>query len=341
MMNAWSNAYGLALGAVLAASAGPSVAAPDEFYAGKTITVITSGGGAYEAYGRALARHMPAYIPGHPTMIVQAMPGAGGARAASYLYKAAARDGTYIGGIHGAVLTAPFLNPGAADFDVTKFSWIGNVTRDKYIGYVWHKAPVQSLAEAKTKQLVVGGTSVGGLGIDAAIVLKEIFGYKLKIVSGYKSSTEVKIALERGEVEGTLGNALSSLNQTDWLAKKLVRVIVQHGSSKHRTLGDVPLLRDLARDEAERQMIDILNVRDEFTRPYVAPPGIPPARLDILRRAFDAAVRDPAFLADVQRQKLEVEGPSSGEEIAAVADMVARTPPAVVERLVALLSSYK
>jgi tripartite-type tricarboxylate transporter receptor subunit TctC len=172
-------------------------------------------------------------------------------------------------------------------------------------------------------------------------VLKEIFGYKLKIVSGYKSSTEVKIALERGEVEGTLGNALSSLNQTDWLAKKLVRVIVQHGTSKHRTLADVPLMRDLARDEAERQMIDILNVRDEFTRPYLAPPGIPPARLEILRRAFDAAVRDPAFLADVQRQNLEVEGPSSGEEIAAVADMVARTPPAIVARLVALLSSYK
>jgi tripartite-type tricarboxylate transporter receptor subunit TctC len=341
MMNAWSNAYGLALGAVLAASAGPSVAAPDEFYAGRTITVITSGGGAYEAYGRALSRHMPKYIPGHPTMIVQAMPGAGGARAASYLYKAAARDGTFLGGIHGAVLTAPFLNPGAADFDVTKFSWIGNVTRDKYVGYVWHTAPVQSLAEAKTKQLVVGGTSVGGLGIDGAIVLKDIFGYKLKIVSGYKTSNEVKIALERGEVEGTLGNALSSLNQTDWLAKKLVRIIVQHGSSKHRELADVPLLRDLARDDGERQMIDILNVRDEITRPYLAPPGIPPARLDILRRAFDAAVRDPAFLADVQRQRLEVEGPSTGEEIAAVAEKLARTSPAVVERLVALLGSYK
>jgi tripartite-type tricarboxylate transporter receptor subunit TctC len=338
-MNAWSNACGLALGAVLAAS--PSLAAPDEFYAGRTVSIITSGGGAYEAYGRMLARHMPKFIPGHPTMIVQAMPGAGGARAANYLYKVAARDGSVIGGVHGAVLTAPLLNPGAADFDVTKFSWIGNVTRDKYVGYVWHKAPVQSLAEAKTRQLVVGGTSVGGLGIDAAIVLKELFGYKLKIVSGYKSSTEVKIALERGEVEGTLGNALSSLNQTDWLAKKLVRIIIQHGSSKHPMLPDVLLMRDLAHDEAERQMIDVLNVSDEITRPYVAPPGIPPARLDILRRAFDAAVRDPAFLADVQRQKLEVEGPSSGEEIAAVADMVARTPPAVIERLVALLSSYK
>src|SRR5438477_10433139 len=146
----------------------PSMAAPDEFYAGKTITIVTSGGGAYETYGRTFARHMPKYIPGHPAMIVQAMPGAGGSRAASYLYRVAPRDGTAIGGLHGAVLTAPFLNPRAADFDVTRFSWIGNATRDKFVGYVWHTAPVQSLEEAKTKELVVGGTSVGGHGVDMA-----------------------------------------------------------------------------------------------------------------------------------------------------------------------------
>jgi len=342
-MDARTRMIGLSLGALVAAAvtAGPVDAAPDEFYAGKTITILTSGGGAYEAYGRVFARHMPKYIPGHPTMIVQAMPGAGGARAASYLYKAAARDGTVIGGVHGAVLTAPFLNPGAADFDVTRFSWIGNATRDKYVGYVWHTAPVQSLEEAKTRQLVVGGTSVGGLGIDMAIIMKEVFGYKLKIVSGYKTSNETKIALERGEIEGTLGNAWSSLNQTDWLAKKLVRVIVQHGSSKHRDLPDVPLFRDLARDLAERQMIDLMNVRDEITRPYLAPPGIPPARLDMLRRAFDATIRDDGFLADVHRQKLEIEGPSTGEELAAMADTIAHTPPAVVQRLVSLFNSYK
>lgn len=332
----------LALCALLtAAMPGRPEAAPDAFYAGKTISIITSGGGAYEAYGRMFARHMPKYIPGHPTIIVQAMPGAGGARAASFLYKAAARDGTVIGGVHGAVLTAPFLNPGAADFDVTRFGWIGNATRDKYVGYVWHTAPVQSLEDAKTKQLIVGGTSVGGLGIDMAIVMKDIFGYKLKIVSGYKTSNETKIALERGEIEGTVGNAWSSLNQTDWLARKLVRVIVQHGSSKHRELLDVPLLRDLARNEAERQMVDILNVRDEITRPYLAPPGIPPARLEVLRRAFDATVRDEAFLADVRRQKLEIEGPSSGEDVAAVADSIAKTPPTVVQQLVALFNGYK
>jgi tripartite-type tricarboxylate transporter receptor subunit TctC len=320
---------------------GAARAQPDMFYAGKTITIITSGGGAYETYGRNFARHMPKYIPGHPTIIVQAMPGAGGSRAASYLYKVAARDGTVIGGLHGAVLTGPFMNPGASDFDVTRFSWIGNATRDNYVGYVWHTAPAQSLEEAKTKPLVVGGTSVGGNGIDMAIVMKEVFGYKLKIVSGYKTSAETKIALERGEIEGTVANAWSSLNQTDWLAKKRVRVIVQHGSRKHRALPDVPLFRDLARTEAERQMIELLNVRDDVTRPYLGPPGVPASRLEILRRAFDATLRDPTFLADMQRQKLEIDEPSTGEELTALVDTIARTPPAVVQQLVTLFNNYK
>ena len=333
----------LALGVLLAAAlpSQHSNAAPDEFYAGKTVSIIVSGGGAYETYGRTFARHMPKYIPGRPTMIVQAMPGGGGARAASYLYKIAPRDGTVIGGLHGAILTGPFLNPTAADFDVTRFSWIGNATRDKFVGYVWHSAPVQSLEDAKTKQLIVGGTSVGGNGIDMAIILRDVYGYRLKIVSGYKTSSETKIALERGEIEGTLANAWSSLNQTDWLARKLVRVIIQHGFRKHPKLPEVPLSRDLARDEAERQMVDIMNVRDEITRPYLAPPGIPAPRLEILRRAFDATVHDPAFLADVQRQQLEIEGPSTGEELAAVVDNVAKTPPAVVQQLVTLFNNYK
>src|SRR5258705_2398084 len=259
-------------------------AAAQDFYAGRTINIITSGGGAYEAYGRVFARHMGKHIPGHPNMIVQAMPGAGGARAASYLYKVAPRDGTVIGGVHGAVLTGPFLNPGAADFDVTRFSWIGNATRDKFVGYVWHTAPVQSLEEAKTRQLVVGGTSVGGNGIDMAIIMRDVFGYKLKIVSGYKTSAETKIALERGEIEGTLGNAWSSLNQTDWLARKLVRVIVQHGSRKHRDLPDLTLFKELARSTAERQMIELMNVHNEGTPPYVEPAELPAARPEILQR---------------------------------------------------------
>ena len=331
--------FGLA--AALAVAAHAATAAAEDFYAGKTISIIVDGGGAYEAYARMLAQYLPRYIPGRPSIIVQEMPGAAGVRAANFLNNIAPRDGTVIAGLHGAVLTAPLLSPGTATFDVTRFSWIGNVTRDTYVGYVWHTSPVQSLAEARTRQLVVGGTSVGGNGIDMAIVAKELFGFKIKIVAGYRTSADTKIALERGEIDGTFANLWTSLKHTDWLAKNLVRVIVQHGSQKHRDLPDVPLFRDFARDDAERQMLDILGLREEITRPYLAPPDVPAERLTLLRRAFDATLGDPAFLADMQRQHMEVEGPSHGEELAATVSRIAGTPPAVVERLVTLFDNYK
>jgi tripartite-type tricarboxylate transporter receptor subunit TctC len=313
----------------------------DNFYAGKTVTVIVDGGGAYEAYARMLARHMPKYLPGQPNIIVQQMPGAGGVRAASFISKVAPRDGTVIAGLHGAIITAPLLNSGVADFDARKFSWIGNVTRDTYTGYVWRTSPVQSLEEAKTKQLVVGGTSVGGNGIDMAILAKELFGLKLKIVSGYKTSAETKLALEKGEIEGTFANLLSSLKQTDWLAQGQVRIIVQHGGRKHRELPDVPLLRDVAQNDEERQIIDLMGVRDEIARPYLAPPGLPEARLAMLRRAFDTTLGDPAFIAEMERQRLEIDGPSTGEELAKAVDKIAQTPSAIVQRVVALFNRYK
>jgi tripartite-type tricarboxylate transporter receptor subunit TctC len=334
---------GLVAGAVAipAVSLGGSPAAAQDFYAGKTVTIVVSGGGTYETYGRIFARHLPRFIPGRPTMIVQSLPGGGGIRAANFLYKIAPRDGTHIGGVHGAVLTAPFLSPTAAEFDVTKFSWIGNATRDTFVGYVWHTSPVQSMQDALTRQLVVGGTSVGGNGIDTAIFLKEVYGYKLKIVSGYRNANETKIALERGEIEATLANAYSSVSQTDWLSKNLVKIIIQHGFRKHRKLPDVPLSRDLARNETERQMSDLLNVRDEITRPYVAPPGIPADRLSILRRAFEQTLRDPTFLAEAQRQQLEIEDPANGEELTAIAEKIAKTPPAVVNTLMTMFNNYK
>jgi tripartite-type tricarboxylate transporter receptor subunit TctC len=333
----------LALGATLVFACTPARAQPaaDAFYAGKTLSIIVDGGGAYEAYARQLAQYLPRYIPGRPAIIVQEMPGAGGVRAANFIYNVAPRDGTVLAGLHGAVLTAPLLNPAAATFDVTRFSWIGNVTRDTYVGYVWHSAPVQSLEDARSKQLVLGGTSVGGNGIDMAIVARDVFGFKIKIVSGYKTSAETKIALERGEIDGTIANLWTSLKQTDWLAKGLVRVIVQHGTQKHPELPDTPLFRDFARTDAERQMLDVLGVREEITRPYLAPPGIPAERLLVLRRAFDATMRDPAYLADMARQRLEVEGPASGEELAGVVDKIAKTPPAIVHRLVTLFANYK
>ena len=173
------------------------------------------------------------------------------------------------------------------------------------MGYVWHTSPVQSLEQARTRQLVLGGTSLGGNGIDMAIVARDVFGYRIKIVSGYKTSAETKIALERGEIDGTFANLWTSLKQTDWLARGLVRVIVQHGTQKHPEVpADVPLFRELAKTEAERQMIEISDIREEIARPYLAPPGLPAERLDQLRHAFDATMSDPEFPARTCRRSI-------------------------------------
>ena len=319
-----------------------SNAAPDdEFYSGKTISIVVTGAGAYETYARTFARYMRKYIPGRPNMIVQGMPGASGLRAANYLYRVAPRDGTVIGAMHGAILTAPLLASDVAQFDVTRFSWIGNATRDTYVGYVWHASPIQSLEDARTRQFIVGGTAVGGAGIDMAIVAKDVFGYRLKIVSGYKSSIETKLAIERGEIEGQIATGWSSLKLSELPAQKKVRVLIQHGDRKHRELPEVPMFWDLARNEAERQMLDVLGVRYEIAKPYFAPPDIPAARLAMLRRAFDATLKDAGFVADMQRLQLELDEPLTGEALSALVQKVSKTPTAIVQRLVTLFANYK
>ena len=328
------------MAAFICLSAGLNVAEAQDFYAGKTITIIVSGGGQYEGYARTFAHFMPKYIPGRPNMIVQQMPGGGGLRAANFISNIAPKDGTFIAGTHGAVLTAGLLSPDVTEFDVTKFNWIGNATEDTYLAYVWSTAPVQKFEDARNTELIVGGTSVGGAGIDLAIIAKDLLGYKLKIVSGYKTSPETKLAMERGEIHGTMGNAYSSLKSTDWLATGKVRVLLQHGSKPHHDFPDVPLFSSFARTEAERQILDIMSVREEIAKPYFAPPGIPADRLAILRKAFDAALVDPEFLAEAQRQKMEIDDPLNGEQLTEVVKRVASTPPAVVQQLVALFRNY-
>ena len=341
-MDSRSTSFQFAFFTILAWALLPdSALGEDIFYAGKTITIIVDGGGAYEAYARTLARHLPKHVPGHPAIIVQQMPGAGGVRAGSFIHKVAPRDGTVIAGLHGAILTSSLLNPGVADFDVSRFSWIGSITRDTYTGYVWHTSPVQSLQDLKTKELVVGGTSLGGNGIDMAIIAKGLFGFKLKIVPGYRTSAETKVALEKGEIEGAFANLLSSLKQTDWRARGQVRVIVQHGIRRHRELPDVPLLRDLARSDEERQILDLMGVRDEIARPYLAPPGLPASRLTMLRRAFDATLVDPAFITEMRRQQLDIDGSLTGEELVTAAERIRQTQPAIVQRVVDLFNHYR
>jgi len=316
----------------------------EQFYRGKQIRLIvsTDTGGAYDIYARLLAQVMKDHIPGNPSIIVQNMPGASGLKAANYIYNAAPRDGTVIAGTHSSVPTGPLTSHAAALYDINKLSWIGSITGDPYIGYVWHTASIKKLEDAKTSQVIMGGVSAGTAGVDLAILAKDMFGLKLRIVTGYKSSTDVKLAMERGEVEGTFANAWSSIKTADpeLLTEKKILIIVQHGFKKQPELPDVPLIFDLAKTEADRQALTFMLARQQAAKPYFGPPEIPPDRLDALRRAFDATIRDPRFVAMASRVGLTLDQPMTGDELASLAIRISQTPTSVIERVTRMLTNF-
>ena len=315
-----------------------------EFYKGKNLRVIvpTPTGGLYDGFSRLIARHMSKHIPGQPTLVVQNMGGAAGLVAANYMANVAPRDGTAIAAAHGSTMTAPLLSPENAKFDLKSLSWLGNITRDPFVAYVWHTAPVQSLEDLKTKEGIFGGNSVGSASIDYAIAAKALFGLKLKIITGYANSSDVKLAMERGELHGTFGNGWSSLKSDapEWIAEKKVTLLTQFGLSRHPEMPDVPMFIDLAKNESDRQALELLLSRQEYSRPYYAPPQVPAARLTVLRRAFDATVKDEAFLADAARIQAPVDGPARGEDVEKAAHRLAETSPAVVKRVLEMFANF-
>ena len=337
----------LALGFVLTAAGlqGPCAWAQGDFYKGKQIRLVvsTDPGGAYDTYARLLVPVLREHIPGNPTIVVQNMPGASGLKTANFIATTAPRDGLTIAGTHASILTAQLTSPGAATFEAARLSWIGSITTDPFVGYVWHTAPIRTLEDARTTEVIMGGISVGSSSTDYAILARDMFGMKFKIVNGYKSSTEVKLAMERGEVQGAFANGWSSIRneKPEWLRDKIVRIIVQHGFRPLPDLPDVPLFIDLAKTEADRQALVFMLARQEAAKPYFAPPDIPAERLAILRRAFDASVHDPKLLALAAKAAVTVEGPMTGEELAALVAKVSMTPPEVIARINRMLAEKK
>jgi len=319
--------------------------AQGDFYNGKQLRLVvsTDPGGAYDTYARLLSQILKDYIPGNPTIIVQNMPGASGLKAANYMATSALRDGTVIAATHAGVLTAQLTAPGAATFEAGRLSWIGSITTDPFVGYVWHTTPIKTLADTRTTEVIMGGVSVGSASVDYGILARDLFGLKLKLVNGYKSSNDVKLAMERGEVQGAFANGWSSIRnaEPEWIRDGKIRIIVQHGFQPLPELPDVPLLISLARSDSDRQALMFMLARQEAAKPYFAPPDVPAERLAVLRRAFDATVRDPHFQALAAKASLTIEGPMTGEELAALVAKVSKTPPEVVARINRMLAEKK
>ncbi len=319
--------------------------AVEDFYKGKQLTFIvsTEPGTPYDGYARTLATYLPEHLPGKPGTVVQNMPGASGLKAANFMASVAPRDGTHIAATHSVIPTAPLLSPGAAQFDSRTLGWIGSLTKEIYTGYVRSDAPIKSFEEGKTIQAIIGGQSVGSAGTDLVILSNELFGTKFKIITGYKSSTDVKLAMEKGEVHGTFGNSYTSLTteQPDWLRDKFVRIIIQHGLAKHRELPDVPQFIEQAKTPADRQLLELVLARQETGKPYFTTPDVPKERLQALRDAFDATLKDPKFHAALAKIRLPTDSPMGGAEVAELAGRLAGTSPDVVQRMEGILNKFR
>jgi tripartite-type tricarboxylate transporter receptor subunit TctC len=326
----------LALALLLLAS--PAAAAEDvaAFYRGKTVRIVVGVGvgSGYDINARLLARHMAAHIPGQPTVIVQNQPGAGSLTITNQLYASGPFDGSVIGAPFNGLPTTPLLQPGGARFDATKLNWIGSSNRETQITYVWHTAPVQNVAELAQKELVVGAQAPGSTQYDFPVLANRLFGFKFKVITGYESTPKIHLAMERGEVQGngaTNWSTLKALN-TNWLEEKKVKPIAQWALNKHPELSDVPMILDLAKTDADRQALLLAMARLEFGRPFFLPPNVPPERVEALRRAFDATMRDPAYLADAEKLKIDIE-PLTGEQVASLIAQVFATPAETVARV--------
>jgi len=329
-------ATALALSAALAAAA-PAAAQQSvaEFYKGKTVRVIVGVGvgSGYDLNARVLARTLPAHIPGNPTVIVQNQPGAGSLAMTNALYNNGPFDGTVIGASFNGMPTTPLLEPAGARFDPVKLNWLGSTNRETQITYVWHTAPVQKLADLYTTELIVGAQAPGSTQYDFPILLNHLFGTKFKVVTGYESTPKIHLAMESGEVQGngaTNWSTVKALN-SNWLTEKKIRIIVQWGLKKNPELADVPLVLDLAKSPSDRQALELALARLEFGRPFFLPPNVPPERVEALRRAFDATMKDPAFLADADRLNLDV-SPIGGDAVLRLVEEMKQTPKGVIDQ---------
>jgi tripartite-type tricarboxylate transporter receptor subunit TctC len=311
------------------------------FYRGKQVRLIvgTAPGGGYDLFARIVARHIAAHIPGQPTVIVQNQPAAGGLVMTNQLYALGPKDGTAIGVPINGIPTAPLLQQGA-QFDATKLIWLGSTNREPYVAFVWHTAPVQSLAELRTKDLVVGSTTPGTTMTDFPLAVNDVLGLRFKVVRGYEGTPQINHAIERGEIhgQGGIGWAAIKAQVPQWIAEKKIKVIAQYGLKRHPDLAEVPSMLEQATTEPDRQALTMLFARTEYGRPYFLPPGVPAARVDALRRAFDATMREPAFVADAARLQLEID-PMTGEAVQALVGQLARTPPEIVTRVRAALEA--
>jgi len=306
----------------------------EEFYKGKSITLaigFTPGGG-YDLYARHLARHMSKHIPGRPTIVPQNMAGAGSLRAANFIYSAAPKDGTAFGTFARTTGLNPLLESGAT-FDGTKFTWLGSVTNDISLCVTWHTSKANTWENFLKHPTTMGGQAPSSEPDIFANLYKNVFGAPVKLVPGYPGTNEITLAMERGEVDGLCGLSWSTIQtrHLSWLKEKKINLLVQAAFKKDPNIGDVPLVMDLTKDTEKLQILKLILAAQEMARPFAAPPDIPRDRAAALIAAFDATMKDPEYLADAKKLRIDV-NPVTGPEIDKLLRELYATPKDVIAK---------
>jgi len=326
---------------MVVAVSGARAQSPADFYKGKTVDLYIgySVGGGYDLYARFLARHMGKHIPGNPTVLPKNMEGAGSLRLANWLYNVAPKDGTAFGAIGRGTGFDTLLGNKAAQFDATKYTWIGSANNEVSICVAWHTTGITKFDDLLTKELIVGGTSSSADTDQFPKIANGVLGTKMRVITGYPGGNEVGLAMERGEVQGRCGWSWSSVKSTHqkWYDDKKFSILVQLALDKHPELPDVPLIVDLAKTEEQRQILRLIFARQVMGRPFVAPPNVPRERADALRKAFMDTMKDKDFLADAEKAQMEIT-PVHGTDIDKLVKEIHATPPAIAQSAAALIA---
>jgi tripartite-type tricarboxylate transporter receptor subunit TctC len=321
----------LALGSIAVIFGAPPAGA-DDFYKGKTVTFLIgySVNNGYDTYSRLVARHIGKYLPGNPSVVPKNMPGAGSLLATNYLYNVAPRDGTILGMIDQASPVTQLLGRKGLKADITKFNWIGRVTSNAAVLYGWHTAPVQHIREAFKKELII--SAPGQNSRILSNVLKELLGLNFRILTGYKGAGESRLAMERGEVHAlTQPWSVLRAQKPEWIRDKKVTLLLQVGVDSHPDLKGVPMVADLATTDEQRRLIYFFAGTSRIGRAVMSPPAQPGERVADLRAAFMKVMKDPQFLAEIARAKLDLD-PMPGAELQAYIEKSVDYPPMLVAK---------
>ncbi len=327
----------LIISAACALTATQIVAAetPEEFYRGKQLQVKVGfpPGSGYDLAGRLVARHIGPHIPGNPTVIVQNVVGAGSLTLANQMYRTAPRDGTALALVSNAVAATPLLSPSTAQFDPRQFNWIGSNAPEIDVVIMAAEAPHQSIKDLQNKIAIVGASGLGGAIFDLPQISNALLGTKFQIIAGYDGAAKIFLAIQRRELQGLAGIGWSSVkaSQLNEVKSGRLRVVAQFGWKKHPELPEVPLF-DKPKNEIDFQAVKFMYARMQYGRPFLMPPDTPIDRVQAIREAFKATMKDKELLIQAERFEFEID-PISGEELEEITREIMATPPSAVARL--------